>query len=84
MKVLIQHCADINAKNITGYTPLHISVDSGLETATENLIKNGADINARENSGWTPLHFAAWNGNCPNFRFKIIMLFSTLFNRFHF
>ena len=59
--------ADVNAKDESGWTPLHwaagtvtvtVSGSAGKEIA-ELLIANGADVNATSNVGITPLHEAA-------------------------
>jgi ankyrin repeat protein len=47
--------ADVNAKDVSGLTPLHFSANK--ETA-ELLIANGADVNAKDDDGVTPLHWA--------------------------
>ena len=46
---------DVNAKNISGQTPLHCS---WTKEVTELLIAKGADVNAKDNNGSTPLHYA--------------------------
>jgi ankyrin repeat protein len=50
--------ADVNAKDVSGGTPLHYAAYSHKEVA-EMLIANGADVNATDNGGDTPLHSAA-------------------------
>lgn len=51
--------ANINAKNSSGKTPLHLACsEARLETAMF-LIDSGAQINAKDNIGYTPLHVAA-------------------------
>jgi ankyrin repeat protein len=54
--------ADVNTKNVLGYTPLHFAAEQGHNEIVELLIANGADVNARNQWGRTPLHQAA-NGH---------------------
>jgi ankyrin repeat protein len=66
-KVLIEHGADVNAKdNENKFTPLHFAVmahSRNLELA-ELLIRNGADLSAAGPlGGQTPLHMAVAAGN---------------------
>ncbi len=55
-KVLIQHGADVNVKNIYGTTPLDMLVEN--ESVVKVLIQHGADVNAKTIKGRTPLHTA--------------------------
>ena len=58
-----QHLAagtDVNAKNISGQTPLH---RSWTKEVTELLIAKGADVNVKDNKGSTPLHYAETKGS---------------------
>ena len=53
-----QHLAagtDVNAKNISGQTPLHCS---WTKEVTELLIAKGADVHVKDKEGATPLHYA--------------------------
>lgn len=65
MKYLISQNADVNAKDNTDATPLHMTAqfNSKIEVLT-TLIFSGADINAKDKFGNTPLLIAA-NAN-PN------------------
>ena len=56
----IQEGSDVNAKDSSGYTPLHWAADMGAEEGdrakiAEALIAAGADINAKDLDGYTPL-----------------------------
>ena len=53
-QALINAGADINSKNIKGYTPLHFAHRSSRDII-ELLIDKGAAINARADNGSTPL-----------------------------
>ncbi len=54
--LLLEHGADVNAKNAQGNTPLWTPVMYGRKNIAIILLTNGADVNARDNSGETPLH----------------------------
>ncbi len=54
--------ADVNAKNNSGWTPLHIAAYVGLKEIAKLLLAKGADVYAKDSIGVTPLHYAAWNG----------------------
>ena len=56
---LIEHGADVNAKDFFGITPLHEAVIRGSYRVAKLLIEKGADVNAKDNYGYTPLHLAA-------------------------
>ncbi|KAH9960390.1 hypothetical protein BC827DRAFT_391007 [Russula dissimulans] len=70
---LLEHNADVHARDSEGYTPLHNSsqgsvVRSGssfhrrLADVARLLLQHGADVNARRNDDSTPLHSAASRG----------------------
>jgi ankyrin repeat protein len=54
---------DVNQKDWTGDSPLHIAVRSGDLNDVQVLSRNGADINARGEQGMTALHYAAARGD---------------------
>jgi len=62
---LIEYDADINAKDGTGWTPLHWA-SQGFNFKDDSvlrlLLEHGANINARAENGWTPLHMASHDG----------------------
>ena len=57
-ELLIQHKADVNAKQRQGVTPLHAAAHNGQTKLTELLIDNGANVNAKTDIGETPLFMA--------------------------
>jgi ankyrin repeat protein len=63
---LIRQClkndADVDARDKSGITPLHIASYYGDTKAIYLFIKNGADVNAKDHQGYTPLHHAAFFG----------------------
>jgi ankyrin repeat protein len=61
-KILIQKGADVNAKDLLGWTPLIYAAYHGQTEFAALLIEKGADLNARSNVGWTPLMYAAFSG----------------------
>ena len=52
MRMLDQREVDINARNETGHTLLHIALD---KESIKLLISKGADVNARDAQGMTPI-----------------------------
>ncbi|MEG4582512.1 ankyrin repeat domain-containing protein [Microcoleus sp. MON1_C5] len=49
---------DVNARDKSGNTPLHLAVDRGSQDLAELLIANGARVNVRNENGQTPLYRA--------------------------
>jgi ankyrin repeat protein len=67
-RLLLDHGAQVNAKNYRGETPLHLvsrgeydSPDDGVRIV-ELLLERGTDLNSQDNVGWTPLHAASYTG----------------------
>lgn len=54
-QLLIEHSADVNAKNQCGFTPLHFIKDLDV---IKLLIKYHANVNSKDNTGRTPLHLS--------------------------
>jgi ankyrin repeat protein len=66
IRILIEYDpADINARDLGGWTPLHwISEGHNLNDGSvlRLLLEHDADINVQNTNGWTPLHLASING----------------------
>jgi hypothetical protein len=56
MQLLIQHGADVNARDNGSSTPLHLASRWGGAESVQLLILHGADVNARDEEDSTPLH----------------------------
>ncbi|WP_422465540.1 ankyrin repeat domain-containing protein [Endozoicomonas sp. ALC013] len=59
---LVAKGTDINAGDISKYTPLHYAAEKGQQKAIYALIAKGAYVDARTKNGATPLHYAAGKG----------------------
>ena len=58
VKLLLQHGADVSAKDKGGLVPLHNACSYGHFEVTELLIQHGANVNAMDLWQFTPLHEA--------------------------
>ena len=59
LRLLLEHGADVNVPNNTGWTPLHRASCNGAPEVVRLLLEHGADINVPNKDGWTPLHLAS-------------------------
>ncbi len=64
-ELLLENGADVNARNVTGMTPLHWAVYLGFQDddVIELLLEAGADVNAKTKEGQTPVDLAGELGN---------------------
>jgi ankyrin repeat protein len=58
---LVKKGADVNSKNTTGKTPLHVAALTGHSAAATFLLAQGAQINAVDADGKTALDWAKWS-----------------------
>jgi ankyrin repeat protein len=61
-RVLVEHGADMAARNDEGYSPLHVASKNGHVDVARFLVEHGADMLARDNGDGTPLHVASIPG----------------------
>ncbi len=61
--ILIKNGIDVNHRNRSGQSALHVASDLGLYDVVEALIKAGATINSRDNSGNSPIIYASVSPN---------------------
>jgi hypothetical protein len=54
---------NVNVKDVSGSTPLHLAAYNGRIEIARLLLQNGAELNAKNNYGSTPLHCAASQDN---------------------
>lgn len=55
---LLDAGAEVNGRQVGGFTPLHSSANAGDLATLELLLARGADVNARTDDGRTPLALA--------------------------
>src|SRR5579871_4405013 len=63
LKTLLEHGAEPNSADDTGYTPLILATRANYPLSVSYLLQHGADVNARDPFGDTPLFLATFFGN---------------------
>lgn len=63
MRILLDHGARVNARDVMAATPLHEAASHGSLDAAALLLKSGAAIDAKQADGQTPLFWTAVGGN---------------------
>ena len=63
VRLLLERGADINARDATGWTPLHQASYSGAVEVVRLLLENGADVEAKVYDGRTVLQIADDRGH---------------------
>jgi ankyrin repeat protein len=60
--LLDQEGIDVNRRDTSGYTALHLAVSFSLKAVELLLKRKDVHLNLRENNGWTPLSLASKEG----------------------
>ena len=64
-RLLIEHGADVSAKDKEQPTPLHWALKLSHADLAKLLIEHVADISAKDEYGHTPLQWASFGGHGP-------------------
>jgi ankyrin repeat protein len=63
VRLAINFGADLEAKNNSGRTPLHLASEFNRISIAKLLIEMGANLEAKDNQGRNPLHVATMNNS---------------------
>ena len=63
MKKLISEGANVNGKDDSDNTPLHVAAVNGRRNVVSALCSAGAEVNVKNDTGDTPLHYSAYRGH---------------------
>lgn len=61
--ILLSSGADIDARNVRGFTPLHLAIEKQNIEAVNYLLASNASVDIQDENGDTPMHKAAAKGN---------------------
>lgn len=61
--LLLEHKADVNARNNQGITPLCLAIGNNQTEMVRLFLQHNAEVNSRNNRLETPLHSAVWAKN---------------------
>lgn len=59
-RAMLEEGSDVESKDGSGHTPLHLAAATNMRNVADVLLECGAEVDARNHSGATPLHLAAW------------------------
>ena len=63
MQLLLKHGVDVNARDMSDRTPLHLASSKG-DADNVCVIKHGADASARKGNHETHLYLTSSSGSC--------------------
>lgn len=62
LQILLEEGADVNGKDVGGWTALILAAENGDKEAVQQLLRNGADVNISGGREWPALHWASKSG----------------------
>ena len=71
IRILVRHGANIQAKDISGRTPLHVAAEKGQTDTVNYLLDRGTDVNSRDRDGLLALYYALEGGHATTAKFLI-------------
>jgi serine/threonine-protein phosphatase 6 regulatory ankyrin repeat subunit A/serine/threonine-protein phosphatase 6 regulatory ankyrin repeat subunit B len=71
VKYLVEHGADVNAKDEKNKTALHYATERGSLEFVKCLVEHGADVNAKDEKNKTALHYATERRDSEMVRYSI-------------
>ena len=69
---MVEYGADVNAKDVNGYTALHLAAYQGHTDAVRALVLAGADVSAKNVGEATALYYAAMEGHTDAVRALVV------------
>ncbi|MFA6243748.1 MAG: ankyrin repeat domain-containing protein [Candidatus Hydrogenedentales bacterium] len=66
MQLLLEHGADVNARDYAGRSPLQFAALTDSAESVELLIRSNADVNSKDALGFTALHYSVLCGDKSN------------------
>ncbi|MEE2948480.1 MAG: DUF1223 domain-containing protein [Verrucomicrobiota bacterium] len=82
IEIVRQHLAvqpegHVNARTVTGWTPLHFAYAQGREEISRFLLDNGADYEAKNKAGQAPADIPLLKQNLKNKQFALVELYTS-------
>jgi ankyrin repeat protein len=71
LTLLLGKGADINKKDLQGYTPLTSAIRLGSIDATRYLLDHGAKVEAPDHDGWPPIFHAVMRNDVPTIQLLV-------------